>query len=1243
MGDEPVQMSDFKFGRLSAWNTPWTPDQGSSMMLPDKVLQPGESYLIAAVYDFIEKIHLIDPDNFGKNLTKKEWWTLADMQLHIKDAQSEFYPEVYDSISPGANIMATWGGRDCWYLEQHLSDVDSVVVDQVGGVFDESNGTNMNGGYYDVAGVTGATGNSVLIRKFNVKNGNIDFATARGVGLDDSEWIPIPLPEDQYDLDRWVLWTAGNHGDYNLDENTLVSDLAEVDLANKTIIVPWGTRNNDYVMSLFEKKPGIGWKYHLSEAREDSAYNSVRTGDKLTIYVTGNDLDMETFDLIVAQPTADANIVVPKYRTDADGYYSSGINNQRSEVFSVTQNMPEMDTIKSNTFYGIPYATHTDTLLMYLEKAPKASWEIVWVDGTERTSVIDGDKLKVTAENGDVKEYYIKVYKYRPSHNAKLSSITWPDIPEFYKGLFGWLGDTIPNFGPGALNYVVQVPLDVDGIPALVAKTEQLNATVDVKRAVNLAGSTEQKTVSFKVTAEDGETTNVYTVQLEKEKNPVNVQPYMAEPFLSEVVFRDNYANNFWEIANPGNVPLDISNYMFYWGGSSDPAAAISGSSGVDDWANRYNKYVPGYKWSDQANWSVDPGKLEQDLNVNAWILPGDVFVMADITNISLSGYPWWASDQSDIIFQTDYNPWSEVCGKPAIWYNNNFFMFKILNDSVKNGLKAANDPQDFELLESWSMGDGSRWNIAGNDVNQVHHFIRKPQYYLANDIAKASWGTNTEDSEWLIYNEAYYRAQGAGWPARRLNVTIDIGKHFMNEVTIYKSTVASSVYKVSPGFGMNESIRGLTTGTTVADFYNNIVKADEGQNLKVLSAADGTELGMEAAINLNDVLEVLSADSINTTKYILEVTESGLSSNAVLTSARYNIQIITEPKSAGDENAGTATISGFEYGTKLQTIVENVIVPSGASMDVIDVNGAYVPLTMLNFDTTYVAVLVTDAVYFDVTAENGITKIIYQLIPEANPSDAFLTSTVYNVVQKDALIKYVPRGTNVINFMGNLVPSAGATVKLVDKLGHERTTGQIVADDKVVVTSPDGNNTKVYHISLLRTQYILEPTYLAYILSDVYAIDQVNYIVDGVDGTAEVGDVLSKVNANAGATAMVVDANGNDKLSGTISRDDMILVTSADGKVKVYYTLGTLTANRIYESDDISLYPNPTDGKINISGLKTGYRIQVFNAVGAAVHDLMVQSSIEAVNLDNQPAGLYMIVISDNQKMIGRYKALKQ
>lgn len=1241
VGTTPIQMANFEFGHLTAYVTPWNAAVNDFVRLPERILQPGESFVIAAFFDFIEKAHFVDPDNFGRNLTKKELWTLADMQVHMDDANSQLHPEIKDSISSYAPVLTVWNGRDCWYIEQHLSETDSVIVDQVGGVFDDPSGTNYERAY-DVAGVTDATYTTILNRKFIVKTGNTNFAEARGVGLDDSEWMPVPLSYANYDLDRAVFWTLGNHGDFNLDENTLISDKAEVDWTNKTITVPWGTRNQDDIMALFEKKPGVAWHYDLSPAREDSAYNSARNGDKLTIYVCGKDLDVQTFDIVVAPPTADANMVIPMYRPDDNGFYSEYINTGDSEAFWVTENAPGMDTITFD-FYGIPFATQRDTLIKYLEKAPKASWEIIWIDGVWRTAVQNGDKLKVTAENNDVKEYFIKVNGYRPDHNAYLSSITWPDIPEYYKGIYGWTGDTIPGFGNTTFNYKVQVPVDVEGIPALVAKTEALNSKIEVKRATNLYGTTEQKTVTFTVTAEDGVTTNVYNIQLEKEKDFKDIQPFMAEPFLSEVVFRDNFANNFWEICNPGNQPLDLSNYMFYWGGSSDPAGAISGSSGVDNWGARYNKYVPGYKWLNEVSWAVNPGILEQDLNVNPIVMPGDVFVMADIVSVSLSGYPWWASEQSDIIFRTGYNPWGETCTKSAIWYNNNFFMFKILNDSVKMGLKPANDPQDFDLVESWSMGDGSRWVIGGLNANQVHNYMRKPEYHKAKAGAKESWGTNAEDSEWIMQNEAYWNALNAGWPNRRLWVTLDVGKHFMKEVTSYKSTVSSIVYKVSKGYSLKESIQGVKTGTTVSEFLNGIVKADDNQTLKVKTLDSGAELPMDALLSLNDTLVVLSADSTNTTKYILNVSESGLSSNAVLTSSRYTITIVNEPKSAGNENAGTAHIKGFEYGTSLKTIIANITVPPGASMDIVDGNGAYIPLKRLNYDTTYVNVTVNDNIYFDVVAENGVTEIIYQLVPDVSENDAFVTSDVYTVVQKDLLIQYVPRGSSVSAVLGNIVPSAGAIIKLVDKLGHERTSGTVVADDKIVVTSPNGVNSRVYFISFLPTQYIHETTYLAYIQSAVYSVDQVAYRVDGVSGTETISAFMTKIKAAQGATAVVVDKDGIVKNSGDIDRTDKVQVTSADGKIVVNYTFGTLTAVNDYKSNGIDLYPNPTNGKINVSGLKAGNRIQVYNSVGAIIREINVQNSIETISLDNQPAGMYLIVISDQNRMLGRYKALRR
>jgi hypothetical protein len=71
-------------------------------------------------------------------------------------------------------------------------------------------------------------------------------------------------------------------------------------------------------------------------------------------------------------------------------------------------------------------------------------------------------------------------------------------------------------------------------------------------------------------------------------------------------------------------------------------------------------------------------------------------------------------------------------------------------------------------------------------------------------------------------------------------------------------------------------------------------------------------------------------------------------------------------------------------------------------------------------------------------------------------------------------------------------------------------------------------------------------------------------------------------------------------------------------------------------------LYPNPTNGKLNVTGVEKGQRIQVYNSVGSAVIDVNVESSQEIISIDKHPAGLYMIVVSDKDKLLGKYKAIK-
>jgi hypothetical protein len=876
----------------------------------------------------------------------------------------------------------------------------------------------------------------------------------------------------------------------------------------------------------------------------------------------------------------------------------------------------------------------------------------------KRPDLKTGDKLKVIAKNGNEREYFIKVQSYATSSNASLASISWPDIPNFYKGIFGWIGDTIPNFDPSLSQYRIEVPVDVDGIPALVAKPQDLNATVDVKRATNLKGTTEDRTVAFTVTAEDGKATHTYNVELIKEKDQVNIQPYHAEPFLSEFTWNVR-GNSFIEICNPGNQPLDLSNYMIVHMFCDDAYGALTSGWNADrvSWLQRYQRYVPGYKWEDEAHWVVEPGLLELDLNVNSIIQPGDVWVAGAIRDdkyyTSQPGYDWVIPGVLDIQVNNYEgnmswsNPWGEEVNNSSNfafnWNGAKFYILKILNDSIKTGLKAANDPNDFEVIEAFGMLSGGK-AASGKTAMRRH-----PEIYKGNPELQASLlsGPMDSENEWNTeLRQAVLANQGIGWPWRDLLVLHDLGIHYFHTPTHYMSTISSLVYKVSEGYSMNENIRGLTPGTTVANLLENIIKADSAQSLSVKSVAAGSEMAADAIINLNDTLVVISADSTNTSKYILEVSEEGLSSNAILTSNKYEINIEDFPESTNNDGKidGKGYVTQFEYGMQLHTIINNVTVPAGATMTVVDNNDAYIPFKKLNFDTVYVQVTVNPNTYLDVLAEDGRTRIVYQLRPQTSEEDAFVLSDVYSVFQKENLIQYLPRGTNSQILLGNLIPSFGASMKLVDKMGYERTEGTVVEDDKVVVTSASGKVQRIYHLSMLPTPNIPATTYLAYVLSDIYSVDQVNYLISGPTGLTLLTEFYSRITPSMGATAVVVDINGNEKNTGDLDDGDMLKVTSADGKIVVMYKLNLdLTSTNEKNIQQIKIHPNPTSGNLNIRGIEPNNRIRLYNSTGILIFDRKAESTVEIFSLANQFSGMYIIVVSNDNQLLGRFKVIKK
>jgi hypothetical protein len=1241
MGASEIELSEFEVGSISPWTDPFFPGETTHVKLPSGKLQSGESYVIATVRDWVLKMSEIDPERYAP-LTKDDIWRKADLYLHVSEAPSHSPYAYLDEVDDYRDALVTWGGGYCFYLRHHFTNQetglpDSLVIDAVNGIFTGTNGQRPHTNPSSVAGFTDATAQAILYRKFSVKSGNNlgdsdstawdAWERTRGVDITDSEWLPVPFLTGGFEPGRKAFWTVGNHSNVVLDENTIVSNTIDIDWDNNEMTVQWGARNMDSIMNEFQYQDGIAWGYDFVENSEDSAFTSVRTGDVLTLYALGNTLDTREFTLNVTPPSDSEARVVPKNARGGGGWYTPYI---------VTENVPGMDSIME-----VGHGTRVDSLFKYLEKPDQASWEIVWADGVERPDLRYGDILKVTAANGtSTKEYFINELEYRPSDNANLASITWPDIPEYYKGIFGWVGDTIPEFSPTKFNYNLEVPFDYDGIPALVAKPENPDATIEIIRASSLAGSFEDRTIKFIVTAENDTIQNVYSITLSKQKDMSNLQPFEPEPIISEFVFRADWRQMFIEIYNPGTVPLDLSKYCIVRAYESNPVEAIATFSGEDDFGARYRRYVPGYMWDDETNWAVQPSMLVRDGNIDAIVEPGDVFVIAwafpDYKDTN-DDYPRF--DQINVNFKNGYNPWGiefteeELASYDHIaggWYNDTWYLYKITNDTVLNGEKPLTNPADAQIIDVLGRTDGTAFGtIDGQNYDQNSVLTRKPNIYTGNILPGGSFGDGETGSEWIFRNEPYWAAQGYGWPATNSMNSDGIGAHEVAPITEFISTIASVLYIVSDGFTLEETIVGPEPGITVDDFLLNIIKSDEDQELTV--SRDGTEISGADELQDGDKLTVVSANGDNTTIYTITVAEGLLDDNATLTSDIYDITI----------DGSTGVISGIDAGTKLIDVYDGVTAP--ASIQVFSIfyeSGEYAPFKMLNYDSIYVDVIATENIFFEVVAQNGVNKITYQLDITSSSSDAYVLSSVYEIDQDESVISLLPDGINVSSFFKNLIPAPGATIELQNNMGQVRDFGTIVTDDVLIVTAEDGTTQKIYTITML-SEVINWRT--AYIFSDVYSVTQNTRRIT-VDQIVDVSTFLDNIYTIYDATFQLLDENGSVKTSGDIAVGDYVSVTSFDGSYTQTYTiLFPSSVNQIDKVSNIKMYPNPTNGTVNISGIEKGNNIRIFNYRGQSVANIIADSSSAIITLENQASGIYLITVDNGHEVISRSRIVKR
>ena len=1081
-------------------------------------------------------------------------------------------PNEWDSPTPpGSRALRMYQGDDAIALV-YDADADGVfrraydvVVDKVGHDDDGYGGRFV---FPSVAGVSEATRTHVLIRKASVELPNYgDFYSGRGVSAEDSEWIVVPFDPSRT---GHFFTTVKNHGGqfpWQVSSST-------VTIEEDQIVVPWGVRRDSLYVE-FEWGDNMAWYMRWGPDTLESV--RVHTLDSFYMYLAGNEATVKKYGLVSSPPADDMNLVFPVLE-----------RNQAGEL--VVQRYQVSHGLEMDTISGVPFGTRADTLLKYLEKAPAASWEIEFVGGEQRPDVREGDKLVVTAADNSKKEYYILPNEYVPSSNAFLGAIY------IY-------GDTLWGFTPTNLTYTEVIPPDTD-FPALSATPQSLNARVHIERPANIRGGREDRMAKIRVTAADDSTELVYTVLFEIMKMD---ELWNADPFFSKVISGSGWSKGF-DIFNPGNTVLPISDYIIAQTHTQTLSTVVSGT-------NMGIKMRPGFT-IDSARMDVGiyfnerayPFMLDMEPGQSLFFARGNANLTGDafFSGPAFGTLPHFRDANANAAHAWEIYGFVDGNEISRFFDTRSLSLLRIDNDSIFNGLKAANDPDDYTLVDVFgALGEANQRLFEGVFISandNITH-VRKRDIWRGNPENYGSFGTAEEPGEWDNIP----------------GTNILLGTHIYDPYDGYISTVSSLAYRVSLDFGPDQTIGLVPPGTTVNDFLSNIVPNGSDALLTVTNA-DSTEVKTgEELIVEGDRLNVLAGTRDNYTIYTLNVQQP--SNDALLTSSVYEIGV--------EGSAGQ--ISGIPALTSIEDLLAGINIPAGARLTVIDDKDQQVGTEAVLFDTLLIVkTLASDNILLEVLAEDGVTKIIYNLIQEV--TDPYVTSVFYLVLQDRFLIDMFQPYTLVRTFLSRLVPSTGSTMTIVDKMGNERgTEGVMYKDDRLLVS--DGTKTTIYNLKSLYDPYSTDAT-LQELAVDGASIDGFdpnvkNYVV--TLGPSDELPPIPVVTAVASHPNAIVTITQAENLAGTeAEKTATIRVRAEDGATEAIYTIvfdHEVTGLDKAESKPLHIYSEGNTIYIRISEPGNDNEVEVYNITGQKILHRRISGTFEPIQV-NTHTGIFIVKV---------------
>jgi hypothetical protein len=251
---------------------------------------------------------------------------------------------------------------------------------------------------------------------------------------------------------------------------------------------------------------------------------------------------------------------------------------------------------------------------------------------------------------------------------------------------------------------------------------------------------------------------------------------------------------------------------------------------------------------------------------------------------------------------------------------------------------------------------------------------------------------------------------------------------------------------------------------------------------------------------------------------------------------------------------------------------------------------------------------------------------------------DATITEPVYSGANGTVDIE-VAYGTDLSALVATFELSYGATA---DIDGTTQTSGTTPNDFTntvtYTVTAEDGSTTVNWDVNVTVAQND-QNDILSYSFAEqtgAATIDATNHIVNievenGTDLTALVATFTLSGDASAtvGGTTQESGVTSND-----FSNDVIYTVTAQNGDTQdwtVKVTEATETNISTIAATEISIYPNPSNGIINITNSDNA-KLSVINSNGEVVFNTIVKGAVNLSELDN---GIYFIKIEKNNTII--------